>query len=67
MANSTRPSPTQAPAWWLEGGTEECPHCGQPYHLETERRCAACDAESCAHCLSQPGQHCPGCASEAPE
>lgn len=49
------------PAWWLQGGTEACPHCGQSYHLEVERHCAGCDAPSCPHCLSETDGLCPDC------
>jgi hypothetical protein len=59
-------SPAPAP-WWLAGGTEECPHCGQRYHLEAERRCAGCDAPSCPHCLAHDSGLCPECATEQDE
>lgn len=60
---TTKPMTTQdrQPAWWLQGGDEECPHCGQPYHLESERRCPGCDAPGCHHCLGDPKAHCPDC------
>ena len=53
------------PPWWLHGGDEDCPHCGHPYHLEGERRCAGCDAPACADCLVDEDGLCPDCAKEA--
>lgn len=57
--------PNQQHPWWLEAGDEECPHCGQDYHFEVERRCAACDAPSCPQCVSEQDKLCPDCASES--
>ena len=37
-------------AWWLSGGDEECPHCGQLYAYEVEFRCPDCDSPGCSHC-----------------
>ena len=36
--------------WYLSGGDEECPHCGQWYAYELEVRCVDCDAPSCPNC-----------------
>lgn len=36
--------------WWLMGGDEECPHCGQLYIYELEFRCPDCDSPSCPDC-----------------
>jgi hypothetical protein len=49
--------------WWLEGGDEDCPHCGHPYHREAEMRCVACDAAGCRHCIvvHREHRHCPEC------
>ena len=41
--------------WYLSGGDEECPHCGQWYAYELEFRCPDCDSPSCPHCK------CPSC------
>ncbi|MBL0422989.1 hypothetical protein JI739_21815 [Ramlibacter sp. AW1] len=65
MAEHDRPSVADAPPWWLHGGTEECPHCGQLYHLETERRCGACDSPSCAHCHAAHERDCSPSGEEA--
>lgn len=56
-----------ASPWWLHGGDEECPHCGQPYHAEVERRCSGCDAPSCIHCLAPDSKLCPECVAEGRE
>lgn len=40
-------------AWWLLGGEEACPHCGQLYIYELEFRCPDCDSPSCPHCRQQ--------------
>lgn len=37
--------------WWLDGGTETCETCDQPYVLQAEYRCVACDAATCEHCI----------------
>jgi len=37
--------------YWLAGGTEICEVCQQPYVLQGEYRCAACDAAMCEHCI----------------
>jgi hypothetical protein len=39
-----------ARSWWLYGGEEQCPHCGQFYAYELEFRCPDCDGPSCPHC-----------------
>jgi hypothetical protein len=52
------------PPWWLEGGDEECPHCGQRYHIEVERRCQGCDCPVCPHCHGTLDQLCHDCRSE---
>ena len=57
------PKPPPLP-WWLQPGNEECPHCGQRYHLEVERRCQGCDAPCCPHCRGAQDQLCPDCARE---
>lgn len=45
MANpKTRP-------YWLDGGTEICELCEHPHVLQSQYRCAACDAASCEHCV----------------
>ena len=59
------PQPHQQAPWWLEGGTEECPHCGQRYHLEVERRCPECDSPSCPHCHGKHEDHCSACTGES--
>lgn len=38
-------------AYWLTG-EERCRHCLQPYAYAVERRCVACDAPSCPHCVT---------------
>jgi hypothetical protein len=38
--------------WWVSGGEEECPHCGQLYAFEVEFRCPECDRPCCPHCKS---------------
>lgn len=45
----------KAVPWYLSGGDEECPHCGQWYAFELEVRCRDCDSPSCPHCK------CPSC------
>lgn len=57
--------PSTAPAWWLHGGDQVCPHCGQSYYVEVERHCAACDAPGCPHCLSGHEPLCVDCAKES--
>jgi hypothetical protein len=49
--------------WWLAGGEEECPHCGQTYAYEAEVRCADCDAALCPLCAIsvQTRRLCPEC------
>lgn len=37
--------------WWLEGGTEVCPECGQTYAYETAYRCVSCDVSFCSICI----------------
>jgi hypothetical protein len=64
MPEHRHAKPSAPPPRWLQGGDEECPHCGQRYHLEAERRCAGCDAPACAHCVSGEAL-CPECATEA--
>lgn len=64
MARQTDASPAFQSPWWLQDGHEECPHCGQPYHLERERRCAGCDSPSCADCHDSQAGHCAGCHAE---
>lgn len=55
-------------AWWLEGGTEQCPVCLQRYAYEVEYRCVDCDAPVCPFCVvavRRTGRAwCPGCAPE---
>jgi hypothetical protein len=57
-ANQALPGP-----WWLAGGQEECPNCGQRYAFEAEVRCAGCDGAICAVCVAwvERRAHCPGC------
>jgi hypothetical protein len=64
MAEQRKQQQPAAPPWWLHGGDEECPHCGRPYHLEVERRCAGCDAPACVHCMGGEAL-CPDCAKDA--
>jgi len=65
MAEQNKHPQPGTPPWWLHGGDEECPHCGRPYHLEVERRCSACDAPGCAHCVSAHDEAvCPDCAKD---
>lgn len=55
---------TRVVAWWLSGGEEECPHCGQLYAYEVEFRCPECDAPSCPHCKTAHSDErmlCPEC------
>jgi hypothetical protein len=55
---------TRVVAWWLSGGEEECPHCGQLYAYELEFRCPECDAPSCPHCRKMHSDErmlCPEC------
>ena len=50
--------------WWLSGGEEECPHCGQLYAYEAEFRCPDCDSPSCPHCKRRHADDrdvCPEC------
>jgi hypothetical protein len=37
--------------YWLDDGTEACDLCEHPHHLQSQRRCAACDRASCEHCV----------------
>ena len=39
--------------YWLDGGTEICAICHQPYLLENAVRCAACDEGICEHCAQR--------------
>jgi len=51
-------------AWWLTGGEEECPHCGQLYAYEVQFRCPDCDGPCCPHCkrkLTDDRAVCPAC------
>lgn len=59
----------QSPPWWLSGGEEECPHCGQLYAYEVEVRCTDCDSPSCPHCIVTHTEYrsCVSCASDAEE
>jgi len=65
MAGHRKDPQPAPPPWWLRGGDEECPHCGRPYHLEVERRCAGCDAPACAHCVDDDKALCPDCDQDA--
>jgi hypothetical protein len=47
------PRKASAAPYWLEGGTEICAICHQPYLLENGLRCAACDEGVCAHCAQR--------------
>lgn len=62
---------TKKPApYWLSGGTEICDVCSQPHLLQAQRRCAACDAGVCEHCVvtSKSGEvFCVPCRSDAEE
>jgi hypothetical protein len=54
-------------AWYLSGGDQQCPHCGQWYMYELEYRCPDCDEPSCPHCKSRHADErfvCPGCVDE---
>jgi len=56
--------------YWLDGGTEICEVCEQPYVLQAEHRCAACDAAVCEHCIenADTGEvFCHPCRGEAGE
>jgi rubrerythrin len=44
---------TKVVAWWLSGGEETCPHCGQLYAYEAEFRCPECDGPCCPLCKSR--------------
>ena len=57
-------APAAKPAWWLDEGEEECPHCEQTYVYETEVRCTRCDAAICLHCVTRVRKTvlCPECA-----
>jgi len=57
---------TRVMRWYLSGGDEECPHCGQLYAYELEFRCSDCDAPSCRQCKCRHPQDrfvCPECVS----
>jgi hypothetical protein len=61
--NTKQPRP-----YWLTGGTETCEVCEQPYVLQDEYRCAACDAAMCVHCIveAETGDvFCQACRGEA--
>lgn len=60
---ATRSRKIEPPPWWLAGGEEECPHCGQLYAYELEVRCAECDGPMCPHCAvrSTSIYSCPDC------
>ncbi|MCF8060901.1 MAG: hypothetical protein K9M82_00155 [Deltaproteobacteria bacterium] len=49
--------------WWIDGGGEICPFCGQAYAYEMELRCVLCDAPVCPFCASEAYEcACPDCA-----
>jgi hypothetical protein len=54
-------------AWWLSGGEEECPHCGQVYAYEVEFRCPDCDSPSCPHCKRGHADVCLACVEPSKE
>lgn len=69
-ARSKAKSGTKTMPWWLGGGEEECPHCGQLYVLEVEFRCPDCDGPSCPHCRKRHAEDrdvCPECVEPAHE
>ena len=39
------------PPWWLEAGSETCPHCLRRHHVEVGYRCAVCDGPMCPFCV----------------
>jgi len=49
--------------WWIDGGEENCPFCGQAYAYEMERRCDYCDGPVCPWCCvhAEPDTVCPEC------
>jgi len=49
--------------WWIDGGDETCPFCGQAYAYEMEYRCILCDAPVCPWChdADAPEAECPAC------
>ena len=50
---SARPKSTRRELpWWATAGSERCPVCLLSYHLESEVRCAACDAPLCPDCAT---------------
>lgn len=56
--------------WWVEGGSETCPHCLQSYVYELEVRCHRCDRPLCPQCvvterLTVVNHLCPECTEEA--
>jgi hypothetical protein len=56
--------------YWIDGGTEVCDICSQPYVLQAERRCAACDCALCEHCVAHAEEgesFCEHCRAEAGE
>lgn len=59
MSNASRP------AWWLEGGTEQCHFCQQHYHYEAGYFCSHCDEAVCPVCVSYQATTveavCPNC------
>lgn len=71
MPNGTaqKKSPPKTTAWWLSGGEEECPHCGQLYAYEVEVRCPDCDGPSCPQCLVTHTEYriCVDCSVDAKE
>ena len=57
-------------SWWLQGGDDECPHCGAVYVYELEFRCTECDGPGCLHCkvVRETGHMiCVVCAEAPPE
>lgn len=55
--------------WWLEEGTEQCPHCLYWIAWEAEVHCVDCDGPSCPMCSvelrERGGIICPGCTQPA--